>query len=195
MNSADGSADGGSINDDKQVAPSTADGTTTILVEDSSYVPAYSHTRAQPSYSSRLTQGPGRSGAQPCIYGRGSLWSNVSIYRYIEGGKRVTHLVLPKEDPTPASLLMIEDPEMEYDMRASSLVVAGPSGPERWSLAQLGKIDCGYEVIDNESKGWLAFGDGLNEGSCVAEGLILWGRHPSVANRNGTRSVKFYKNL
>ena len=174
MNSADGSADGGSINDGEQAALSTADGTPTILGdEDSSYVPAYSYIPAQPSYSSRLTQRPGRSGAQPCIYGRGSLWSNVPIYRYVEGGKRLTELVLPKEDPTPASVLMIEDPEMEYDMRASSLVVDGPSGPERWSLEQLGPIDCGYEVIDNKSKGWLGFGKGLNEGRCVAEGLIL----------------------
>jgi hypothetical protein len=192
MSSVDRSTNG---QDHERLAPLTADGTPTNLHQDGSYRTAYSYSHtARTSNPGRSTQGPGKSGAQSCIAAACSFWPNVSVHHYIdmETARRVTEIVIPKEEPTPGFVLIVATQD-GYDEDASSLVVNRQSGQERSSFAQLGSIDCVYEVTaNNESNGWLGYGDEMNLGSCVAQGAILWGVHDLFPNPDGTKSFKYY---
>jgi hypothetical protein len=181
-----------SINDDKQSVPSTTAESLTGSSKDDSFSPLDSDaTTAQPSNLSRLTRRPDMPGAQDCISAVGDFYQNVPLRRYMEGTTQVTEMILPNEEPTPGSVVIVPF-RKEFDWHASGLVVNGRKGQKRYSFAQLGSIERGSEITGDvdRPKGWLAYGD-VKRDDWTAEGLIVWGDHESVDNGDGTKSIKY----
>jgi len=164
--------------------------------KDRSFSPPDSNaTTAQPSIPSRVTQRPDLPGAQYCISATGGFYQEVPLRRHMEGTTQVTKIILPNEEPTPGSVVIVPF-RKEFDWHASGLVVNGRRGQKRYSFAQLGSIERGSEITGDvdRPKGWLAYGD-MKPGDWTAEGLMIWGDHESVDNGDGTKTITYREEL